>query len=122
MEMSEVNKDLNQYSEGNLFRFWHSRSASMRIWNETRGGMALFPYDPMTEKVRNIRKYRIYSEDSLRKAYEKVDDFGMTLEKAREGLIAKGCTFVGKLPFAYTDKEVEYINYLFRKMYPGNFS
>lgn len=77
--------------------------------------------DPMTEKVRNIRKYRIYSEESLRKAFEKEIN-EMTLEGTRDALIAEGCTFVDKLPFAYTDKEIVYINELFRKMYPGNFS
>ena len=93
----------------------------MRIWNETKGGSILFPYDPMTEKVRNIRKYRIYSKASLQKAYKIVDGLEMTFEKAQEALVAKGCTFVERLPFAYTDKEVVYINDLFRKMYPGNF-
>lgn len=121
MEMTDDNKDLNNYHGGHLFRFWHTPSASMRIWNETKGGSILFPYDPMTEKVRNIRKYRIYSKASLQKAYKIVDGLEMTFEKAQEALVAKGCTFVERLPFAYTDKEVVYINDLFRKMYPGNF-
>ena len=121
MEMTEQKQDLNQYMDGHLFKFWHTPQASMKIWEQTKGGGILFPYDPMTEKVRNIRKYRIYSEESLRKAYEKAN-VKMTLEEVRDALIAGGCTFVEKLPFAYTDKEIVYINDLFRKMYPGNFS
>jgi len=121
MEMTEENKDLNQYSGGHAFRFWHTPSASLKVWNETRGGSILFPYDPMIEKVRNIRKYRIYSEDALRRAYEKTDGIDMSLEVASIELINNGCTFVNKLPFAYTDKEIVYINELYRKMYPGNF-
>ena len=93
----------------------------MKIWEMTHGGYDLFPYDPMTEKVRNMRKYRIYSEGSLHKAYAE-ENIGMTLEETRESLIADGCMFVDKLPFAYKDKEIVYINELFRKMYPGNFS
>ena len=75
----------------------------------------------MAEKVRNMRKYRIYSEDGLRRAYEKTDGINMSLEVARIELINDGCTFVNKLPFAYTDKEIVYINELYRKMYPNNF-
>lgn len=121
MEMTEEHKDLNKYLDGHLFRFWHTPQASMKIWEKTNGGGFLFPYDPMTEKVRNIKKYRIYSEGALQKAYEK-GNMEKTLEKVRGALIAEGCTFVDKLPFAYTDKEIVYINDLFRKMYPGNFS
>ena len=121
MEMTEQKKDLNQYMDGHLFRFWHNPAASVKIWNETKGGSILFPYDPMTEKVRNIRMYRIYSEDGLRLAFEKCEDTGMSLEDARKALIEAGSTIVDKLSFAYTDKEITYINDLFRKMYPGNF-
>ena len=85
------------------------------------GGYDLFPYDPMTEKVRNMRKYRIYSKEGLRLAFEKMEDPGMSLEEAREALVQAGCIFVNKVPFAYTKREEEYINDLFRKMYPGNF-
>lgn len=121
MEMTEQKKDLNQYMDGHLFRFWHNSAASMRIWNETKGGSVFFPYDPMTEKVRNIRKYRIYSEEGIKLAFEKCEDIGMSLEEARKALAENGCTVVDDLPFAYTEKEIVYINDLFRKMYPGNF-
>ena len=46
--------------------FWHHPQASMKIWQMTHGSTALFPYDPMSEKVRNMRKYRIYSKNSLK--------------------------------------------------------
>lgn len=120
VEMDEQHKDLNNYSGAHLFRFWHSPQASMRIWKETRGGTILFPYDPMAEKVRNMRKYRIYSEEGLRLAFEKTDGRGMSLEVARKELEKTGCSFMKELPFPYTQEEVRYINELFRKMYPGD--
>lgn len=122
MEMTEQKKDLNQYMDGHLFRFWHTPQVSVKIWEQTKGGGILFPYDPMTEKVRNIRKYRIYSNEGLRRAYDKSDGLEITIDEARSLLIESGCTFVEKLPFAYTDREVVYINDFFRKMYPGNFN
>lgn len=121
MEMDEMHRDLNHYSGAHLFRFWHSPQASIKIWQMTHGGYDLFPYDPMTEKVRNMRKYRIYSEEGLRLAFKKMEDPGMSLEEARDALVQAGCIFVNKVPFAYTKREEEYINDLFRKMYPGNF-
>ena len=120
--MTEQKKDLNQYMDGHLYRFWHNPAASMRIWNETKGGNILFPYDPMTEKVRNIRKYRIYSEEGVKLAFEKCGDIKLSFEEARKALAESGSTVVDNLPFAYTEKEIMYINNLFRKMYPGNFS
>lgn len=121
VEMDENHRDLNHYGGAHVFRFWHSPQASLTIWQMTQGGRILFPYDPMAEKVRNMRKYRIYSEDGLRRAYEKTDGINMSLEVARIELINDGCTFVNKLPFAYTDKKIVYINELYRKMYPDNF-
>ena len=122
MELTDEKKDLNNCLGGYLFRFWHTPTVSMKIWNETKGGSILFPYDPMTEKVRNMRKYRIYSKASLQKVYKMDGDLRISFKKVQEALAAVCCTFVEKLPFAYTDKEVVYINELFRKMYPGNFS
>lgn len=84
------------------------------------GGGIFFPYDPMTEKVRNMRKYRIYSEEAFQMAFKK-DAFNLPIEEARNALVHSGCTFIDKLPFAYTKKEIVYINDLYRKMYPGNF-
>lgn len=122
MEMTEQKKDMNQYMDGHLFKFWHTPQASLKIWEQTKGGGILFPYDPMTEKVRNIRKCRIYSNEGLRRAYDKTDGLEITIDKARSLLIESGCTFIEKLPFAYTEREVVYINDQFRKMYPGNFN
>ena len=84
------------------------------------GGGIFFPYDPMTEKVRNMRKYRIYSEDAFQMAFKK-EAVNQPIDEARNALVRAGCTFIDKLPFAYTNKEIVYINDLFRKMYPGNF-
>lgn len=119
VEMDGDHEDLNNYSGAHIFRFWHNPHASMEIWRLTQGSTALFPYDPMSEKVRNMRKYRIYSENGLHSAYVIISDIGMNLENARDSLRKDGCTFVDKLPFAYTEKEIEYINDLFRRMYPG---
>lgn len=120
MEMTERNKDMNCYYGVRLFRFCHSEEASLKIWDQTMGGGIFFPYDPMTEKVRNMRKYRIYSEEAFQIAY-KIEEPNLPIDNARNALVDAGCTFVDKLPFAYTDKEIVYINELFRQMYPGNF-
>lgn len=120
VEMDGRHRDLNHYHGGHIFRFWHTPQASIEIWKRTQGSVALFPYDPMTEKVRNMRKYKIYSEDGLRLAFDKVSA-DMCFDEARQELERMGCTFVNKLPFAYTEKEIVYINDLFRKMYPGHF-
>lgn len=120
MEMTEQNKDLNRYHGVRLFRFFHSEEVSFQIWDQTMGGGIFFPYDPMTEKVRNMRKYRIYSEEAFQMAFKK-DAFNLPIEEARNALVHSGCTFIDKLPFAYTKKEIVYINDLYRKMYPGNF-
>ena len=120
MEMSEKHQDLNDYSDAHLFRFWHNPSVSMEIWRRTKGGTSLFPYDPMTEKVRNMRKYRIYSEDGLNLALKKCDELGISSDKARIALEQSGCTFVKILPFAYTEPEIAYINNLYERKYPGN--
>ena len=120
VEMDGRHRDLNHYSGAHVFRFWHTPQASMEIWRRTQGSGALFPYDPMAEKVRNMRKYRIYSEDGLRQAFNR-GPIEMSFDEARQELERMGCTFVKKLPFAYTEKEIVYINDLFRKMYPGHY-
>ena len=78
----------------------------MKIWQLTKGGKELFPYDPIAEKVRNIRKYRIYSEEALQIAYEKEGERGLSIDETRKALEDKGCTFVKRLPFSYTVKEL----------------
>lgn len=121
MEMSEKFRDLNDYTGSHLFRFWHNPSVSMAIWRRTKGGTSLFPYDPMTEKVRNMRKYRIYSEKGLSLALEKKSvELGIDPDRARMELERSGCTLVKTLPFAYTAQEMVYNTNLFKKMYPDN--
>lgn len=121
IEMTDQNHDLNNYSGAYMFRFWHNPEASMRIWQITKGGSTLFPYDPMAEKVRNIRNYRIYSEEALRLAYENSKGWNVSLDEVRKSLLSAGCTFVNKIPFAYTINELKYINDQYRKMYPDSF-
>ena len=122
MEMDERHRDLNCYSDAHLFRFWQTPRVSMRIWEMTHGGYDLFPYDPMSEKVRNMRKYRIYSEEGLRRTFETCKGLFSGIEEAHSVMAQAGCTFVDKLPFAYTERESVYINELFKKMYPRSFS
>lgn len=117
IEMNEQQKDLNYYPDAHAFRFWHSPRASWEIWKRTKGGLELFPYDPMAEKVRNMRKYRIYSEEGFRIAYDKVGLSNQDRTDIRNQLIQNGCTFVEKLPFAYTSKEIDYIHELYNQKY-----
>ena len=105
MEMNGKHRDLNNYSGAHVFRFWHTPEASMKIWQMTHGGYDLFPFDPMTEKVTNMRKYRIYSKEGLRRAFDKTEGIEMSSEDVRKALVQDGCTFVDRLPFAYTKKK-----------------
>lgn len=120
IEMDEHRNDLNHYLDAHAFRFWHSPRASLEIWKRTKGGMELFPYDPMAEKVRNMRKYRIYSEKGFRIAYDKVGLLRENIIEVHNQLIHDGCTFVEGLPFAYTGMEIDYIHELYKQKYPGN--
>lgn len=82
--------------------------------NASRGGTMFFPYDPMAEKVRAMIKYRIYSKDSLREIYNQHCAGVGSIAGIQNVLEAAGCTFVDKLPFAYTAREIEYLNEEFR--------
>lgn len=115
----EKDENLNDLCYGIPFRFWHNPDASMKIWQMTRGGSLFFPFDPMAEKVRAMRKYRIFSKKSLAEVYEKRDYSFTSLEEMREKLEEHGCTFVDELPFAYTAKEVEYLEKEHKRMYPN---
>lgn len=103
------------------FKFWHSREASLKVWELTHGGRLLFPYDPMAEKVRIMRKYRIYSLESLEQVYAENSPFAESLIGAKVLLENDGCTFINHLPFAYTDDEITCINKEYHRMYPGSF-
>lgn len=103
------------------FGFWHNPQASLKVWNMTAGGTMLFPYDPMAEKVRVMRKYRIYSTQSLQKVYETNPDIADTCEAAQQLMEQSGCTFVDHLPFKYTDHEITYITEEYKRKYPGSF-
>lgn len=113
IEMMEGD-DLNTYPGKILFRFKHSREASIAIWNASHGGTIFFPYDPMAEKVRAMMKYRIYSKDSLREIYNQHCAGVGSIAEIQNVLEAAGCTFVDKVPFAYTAREIEYLNEEFR--------
>lgn len=114
---------MDEQSDFNMlaFPFWHDPHSSLKVWDMTHGGQLLFPYDPMAEKVRVMKKYKIYSLDGLNKAYESDKDFADSLDKARQIMEGKGCSFVNNLPFAYTNAEIHYITELYHKMYPDSF-
>lgn len=82
--------------------------------NASRGGTMFFPYDPMAEKVRAMMKYRIYSKDSVREIYNQHCAGVGSIAELQNVLEAAGCTFVDKVPFAYTAREIEYLNEEFR--------
>lgn len=103
------------------YKFWHSPEASLKVWKLTQGGRILFPYDPMVEKVRIMKKYRIYSLQSLWHVYAENNTFADSLATAKTMLESAGCTFIDHLPFAYTSNEIAYITEEYHRMYPGSF-
>ena len=114
---------MDEYSNFNMahFTFWHNPESSLRVWELTKGGQMFFPFDPMAEKVRIMKKYRIYSLDALKNAYNLNQDFAESFKDARQIMEKRGCTFLSHLPFSYTKEEIRYITDLYHKMYPGSF-
>lgn len=82
--------------------------------------MHLFPYDPMTEKVRILKKYKIFSLEGLRIALSNYPDFANSLAEAQKRLETIGCKFVDTLPFAYTKEELDYLQKEHKTLYPDN--
>lgn len=118
----EKDEDFNHTCPIRFF-FWHNPKASLECFRRFNGGATLFPYDPMTEKIRTMRKYRIYSRDAVYTVINNMDEFeGMSAEKAEKLLIDKGCFIVDKTPFSYNKKELEYITDRYHKMYSGSFA
>lgn len=116
---------MEKYSDFNRlkhFTFWQNPESSLRVWKYAQGAQLFFPFDPMAEKVRVMKKYRIYSLDGLKRAYELNKDFADSFEKARQIMENSGCTFVNHLPFSYTIGEICYITDVYHKMYPGSFN
>lgn len=103
------------------FEFWHDPVSSLKIWEMSKGGGLFFPYDPMAEKVRAMKKYRVYSVGSLRNAYVEAKDIVDSFDKAKQRMEQLGCTFVDKLPFAYTKEEIKRLTEEYHKMYPDSF-
>lgn len=120
METKEED-DLNKSLMGQRFLFWHNPKSSLAIWNLTKGGTIFFPYDPMAEKVRVMKKYRIYSEKGLKEACQLHPNLNIPYEKVKSHLEKDGCKFFNSLPFAYNEAEIKYIEEEHRKMYPGSY-
>ncbi len=104
------------------FFFRQNKISSLKCQEGFRWGAMLFPWDPMVEKVNNIRKYRIYGKDSVRKVIESRPDLHLDEVKAMDILTKKGCILVETTPFKYTQDELRYITERYHKMYPGSFS
>lgn len=115
------NEDLNTNDEYIKFFFWQNPRSSLRIWERCGGQLLLFPYDPMTEKVKNILKYRLYSVSALKEAYARHASIAPSLNDARDIMLGRGCNFVDFHPFAYTGKELEFINNELHLMYPDSY-
>lgn len=118
--MSE-NENLNDVKIMQKYFFWHTPDASMKIQILTKGMKTFFPYDPMTEKVRNILNYRIYSDNALQEAYSHMPNYAASVDDARDKMIAFGCKFVDFVPFAYTQPELEFIHKELHQMYPDSY-
>lgn len=118
----EKDEDFNHTCPIRFF-FWHNPKASLECFRRFNGGATLFPYDPMTEKIRTMRKYRIYRRDAVYTVINNMDEFqGMSAEEAEKLLIDKGCFIVNKTPFSYNKTELEYITDRYHKMYSGSFA
>lgn len=98
--------------------FWQSPAASFECHRRMNFGKTLFPYDPMVEKVRVIRKYRIYGKDSLREVLDKNDNLNWDFNFALDTLTKHGCSFLDSTPFRYTEDELLYL----RKQYQQRYS
>lgn len=101
------------------FRFIQNKDWSYRIFAATGGGKLLFPYDPMTEKVKAMRKYRIYGLDSLQKVYDSQSPTTLTFEQTKKALEDAGCHFLPTTPFSYNKDELEYINREYKRKFPN---
>lgn len=72
----------------------------------------------MTEKVRAMKKYKIFSMMSLEDVWLKLKlSFG-NLEDTRSELEKRGFAFFDRLPFAYTPQEVQYLEAEYYRKYP----
>lgn len=69
-----------------------------------------------------MRKYRIYSRESIHTVINDTNGFqDMTADNAEKLLTEKGCVIVDTTPFIYTPMELDYITQRYHKMYPGSF-
>lgn len=117
----KADEDLNTIGGYAKYFFWHNPAASLEVWRRCNGEHGFFPYDPMAEKVRNMMKYRIYNENALRKVYSYITDFAKDIDEARNKMEGAGCHFVDYSPFAYTQRELNYIMKELHQMYPDSY-
>lgn len=106
---------------GSRFFFWQNAKASIECQRRFGYGALLFPYDPMAEKVWNMRKYRIYGKDSIIKVVENNQELGYDTSDAIKALIDSGCVVTETTPYRYTVDEIKFITECYHKRYPGSF-
>lgn len=104
------------------FFFRQNKASSLECQRRFNWGMNLFPFDPMVEKVNNIRKYRVYGKDSIRKVVDRHPELLLDADGATDMLRKSGCFLVDSTPFKYTQEEISYITDRYHKMYPDSFS
>lgn len=103
------------------FFFRQNKWSSIECCRRFNFGMHLFPFDPIVEKVRNIRKYRIYGKDSVSNVVTNNINLGLDTDEAVKTLTDNGCVIVESTPFRYTKQELNFITDRYHKMYPDSF-
>ncbi len=100
------------------FEFWHNPKASIQIFEQCGRGKALFPYDPMANKIRMIQMTRTYSEQSLKTLCSRLN---RNIERTRTLLEKSGCYFTERCIFRYTSAELRFITERYHKKYSDSF-
>lgn len=103
------------------FFFWQNSEASIECHKRMGFGQALFPYDPMVEKVWSMRKYRVYGLDSVEKVVRTHPELNLELDSAVDMLVRNGCNILPMTPFRYTKQELEFITQRYHDKYSNGF-
>ena len=113
VKLSE-SENFNQFFALRYF-FWHNPAASMKCFGIFGEGHALFPYDPMAEKVRLMKKYRIYGRDSVEKVYHSSGLFpDLDFDSLLQNMQKDGCKIFPSTPFQYTEDELNFVRRRFQ--------
>lgn len=119
MELLE-SEDMNTRPGIEKFLFFQDQQISFSLYNFFKLGTALFPYDPMAEKVRMMKKLRVYCNLSFQTAFNASEFNPNDYNKIKTSLESDGIRFFEKSLFDYTKSEKEYIQDEYRKKFPNN--